>query len=101
VTNNIDITTPVIDTTSQLIPKNTEVVSGTNNIDTQTQIPDTSQSTSQTLNQLENPVTLGWKGLKLKIREGLNSAGPFYTELVSQFGEAVGIADVEPYWNGY
>ncbi|WP_265277825.1 hypothetical protein [Nostoc sp. KVJ3] len=101
VTNNIDITTPVIDTTSQLIPKNTEVVSGTNNIDTQTQIPDTSQSTSQTLNQLENPVTFGWKGLKLKIREGLNSAGRFYTELVSQVGEAVGIADGEPYWNGY
>lgn len=100
-TDNIDITTPVIDTTSQLIPKNTEVVSGTNNIDTQTQIPDTSQSTSQTLNQLENPVTLGWRRLKLKIREGLNSAGRFYTELVSQVGEAVGIADGEPYWNGY
>ncbi|MEH2147572.1 hypothetical protein [Nostoc sp.] len=28
---------------------------------------------------------------------GLDSAGDFYSELVSQLGEAIGIADGEPY----
>ncbi|MEH1853384.1 MAG: hypothetical protein V7L11_17325 [Nostoc sp.] len=32
---------------------------------------------------------------------GLNSAGDFYSELVSKVGEAVGVADGEPYWNAY
>ncbi|MEH1814130.1 MAG: hypothetical protein V7K26_15865 [Nostoc sp.] len=51
--------------------------------------------------QVKNPIAQGWKGLKLKMREGLDSAGRFYSELVSQVGEAIGIADGEPYWNGY
>jgi hypothetical protein len=40
-------------------------------------------------------------GLKLKMHLELDSAGRFYAELVSKVGEAVGIADGEPYWNGY
>ncbi|MEH1906850.1 hypothetical protein [Nostoc sp.] len=75
VTNNINITTPVIDTTPIDIP--------------------------QTVTQVENPQVLGWKGLSLKLRQGLDSASRFYTELVSQVGVAVGVADGEPYWNGY
>ncbi|MCC5670486.1 hypothetical protein LC653_43605 [Nostoc sp. CHAB 5784] len=101
VTNNLDITTPVIDTTSQLIPKNTEVVSGTNNKDIQTQIPDISQSIPLSLNEVESPATLGWKGLKLKMQRGLEGVGSFYSELVSTVGEAIGVADGEPIWNGY
>ncbi|MEH2380837.1 MAG: hypothetical protein V7K27_18460 [Nostoc sp.] len=42
VTNNINITTPVIDTTPLDIP--------------------------QTVTQVENPQVLGWKGLSLKLR---------------------------------
>ena len=72
VTNNIVLPTHVIDTTSQILE---EVVS--------------------------NPQGQAWKGLKLKLQQGLDSAGRFYTELVSKVGEAVGIADGEPYWNGY
>ncbi|QFS52070.1 hypothetical protein GXM_09564 [Nostoc sphaeroides CCNUC1] len=49
----------------------------------------------------ENIAILGWKGLKLKLQLGLNSAGSFYSELVSKVGSAVGVADGEPYWNGY
>ena len=75
VTNNINTTTPVVDTQSIHIP--------------------------QTLTQVENPATLGWKGLSLKLRQGLDSAGKFYSELVSTIGSAVGVADGEPYWNGY
>ncbi|QFS51425.1 plasmid replication protein, CyRepA1 family [Nostoc sphaeroides] len=101
VTNNIVLSTPVIDTTSQLIPKNTDLVSATNNIDITIQLTDTSQSNPLSLNQVESPVTLGWKGLKLKLQQGLDSAGQFYTELVSQVGNAIGVADGEPYWNGY
>ncbi|BBD70188.1 hypothetical protein NIES4072_65540 [Nostoc commune NIES-4072] len=101
VMNNIDITTPVIDTTSQLIPKNTDLVSATNNIDITTQLTDTSQSNPLSLNQVESPVTQGWKGLKLKLQQGMDCAGSFYNELVSTIGEAVGVADGEPYWNGY
>ncbi|MCC5668487.1 DUF3854 domain-containing protein [Nostoc sp. CHAB 5784] len=72
VMNNIVLTTPVIDTTSQILE---EVVS--------------------------SPQGQAWKGLKLKMQQGLDSAGSFYNQLVSSFGEAVGIADGEPYWNGY
>ncbi|WP_339379290.1 plasmid replication protein, CyRepA1 family, partial [aff. Roholtiella sp. LEGE 12411] len=75
VSNNISTTTPVIDTTPQDIP--------------------------QTLTPLESPATHGWKGLKLKMRQGLDSVGQFYSELVSTIGSAVGVADGEPYWNGY
>ena len=69
------ITTPVIDTTPQDIP--------------------------QTLTPVESPVTQGWKGLNLKMRLGLDSAGQFYQQLVSTIGSAVGVADGEPYWNAY
>ncbi|WP_392476561.1 hypothetical protein [Nostoc sp. C110] len=72
VTNNIVLTTPVTDTTSQILE---EVVS--------------------------SPQGQTWKGLKLKLQQGLDSAGQFYQQLVSTIGSAVGIADGEPYWNGY
>ena len=55
----------------------------------------------QTLNEVESPATHGWKGLRLKMRLGLDSVGKFYQQLVSQVGEAVGVADGKPYWNGY
>ncbi|WP_193200582.1 hypothetical protein [Nostoc sp. MG11] len=71
-------------------------MSVTNNIDIQTQISDT-HDIPQTLNE----ATQGWKGLKLKLRQGLESAGRFYTELVSKVGDAVGVADGEPIWNSY
>ncbi len=98
VTNNIVLSTPVIDTTSQLIPKNSDPVSGTNNMELPTLITDT---TSQTLNQVESLATQGWKGLKLKMQQGISCAGSFYSELVSTIGKAVGMADGEPYWNAY
>ncbi|BBD70699.1 hypothetical protein NIES4072_70660 [Nostoc commune NIES-4072] len=101
VNNNIVLSTPVIDTTSQLIPKNTEVVSVTNNIEFPTQVTDTSQSNPLSLNEVESHVNQGWKGLKLKLQQGLDSAGQFYQQLVSTIGSAVGVADSEPYWNGY
>lgn len=75
VTNNIVLTTPVTDTTPIDIP--------------------------QTVTQVENFIAQGWKGLKLKLQQGLDSAGQFYQQLVSTIGEAVGVADGEPYWNGY
>ncbi|MEH2324175.1 MAG: hypothetical protein V7K32_11480 [Nostoc sp.] len=100
VTNNISTTTPVVDTISQ--SQNTEVVSVINNIVLPTQLTDTTpHDIPQTLTQVESPVNQGWKGLKLKLRQGLNSAGQFYSELVSKVGFSVGIADSEPYWNGY
>ncbi len=78
-----------------------DLVSGTNNIELQTLIAGTiSHDIPQTLNQVESPATHGWKGLKLKMRLGLDSVGKFYQHLVSQVGEAVGVADGEPYWNG-
>ncbi|MEH2364758.1 hypothetical protein [Nostoc sp.] len=102
VNNNIVLPTPMIDTTSQLIPKNTDSVSVTNNIEFPTQVTDTTlQGIPQTLNQIESPATPGWKGLKLKLQQGLENAGSFYSELISTIGVAVGVADGEPYWNGY
>ncbi len=78
-----------------------ELVSVTNNKEFPTQVTDTTlQDIPQTLNQIESPATLGWKGLKLKLQQGLDSAGQFYQQLVSTIGSAVGIADGEPYWNG-
>ena len=55
----------------------------------------------QTLNQVESSATYGWKGLKLKMRQGLDSVSKFYQQLVSTIGEAVGVTDDEPYWNAY
>ncbi|MEH1765663.1 MAG: hypothetical protein V7K76_06485 [Nostoc sp.] len=98
VSNNKDIQTPVIDTTSQLIPKNTELVSGTNSIDITTPVIDT---TSHHIPQTSDSEVLEWKGLKLKMQQGLDSVDKFYQQLVSQVGSAVGIADGEPYWNAY
>ncbi|RCJ32574.1 hypothetical protein A6770_41200 [Nostoc minutum NIES-26] len=62
----------------------------------QRQVTDT-HNTSQTSDEAVG----GWKGLRLKLRQGLESAGQFYTELVSKVGDAVGVADGEPIWNGY
>ncbi len=75
VTNNIVLPTPVIDTQSLHIP--------------------------QTLNEAESAVVPAWKGLSLKLRQGLNSIGQFYQQLVSQLGDAIGVADGEPFWNAY
>ncbi|WP_322661137.1 hypothetical protein [Nostoc sp. DedQUE09] len=95
VTNNISTTTPVTDTTSLSISHNTEVVSGTNNIVFATPLSDTAPHTP------ENIAIQRWKGLKLKMRLGLDSVGKFYQQLVSTIGSAVGVADGEPYWNAY
>ncbi|RCJ41885.1 hypothetical protein A6770_35880 [Nostoc minutum NIES-26] len=94
-TNNIDIPTQVADTTS-LTSYNLDSVSVTSNIDIQTQVTDT-LDTPQALDEAVG----GWKGLKLRLRQGLESAGSFYNELVSKVGEAIGVADGEPVWNGY
>ncbi|MEA5504994.1 hypothetical protein VB735_18160 [Halotia wernerae UHCC 0503] len=87
VNNNIDIITPVTDTTSH----NCDLVSVNNNIELQTHVTDT-HDVPQTLTQ-------AWKGLKLRLQQGLESVGQFYQELVAKVGEAVGVADSEPYWN--
>ncbi|MHC5863351.1 hypothetical protein, partial [Nostoc sp.] len=93
--NSISTTTPVTDTTSLSISHNTEVVSGTNNIVFATSLSDTAPHTP------ENIAILRWKGLMVKMQLGLNSAGDFYSELVSKVGSSAGVADNEPYWNGY
>jgi len=71
------------------------LVSVTNNIELQTQVSDTDNTP-----QISDDAVGGWNGLKLKLRQGLESGGSFYQELVSKVGEAVGVADGEPYWNG-
>ncbi len=76
-----------------------ESVSVTNNIELQTQVIDT---TSQILEEVvSSPQGQAWKGLKLKLQQGLDSISSSYSELISKVGEAVGVADGEPYWNGY
>ncbi|MBG1264477.1 hypothetical protein F8S20_38130 [Nostoc sp. BAE] len=35
------------------------------------------------------------------MQQGMNCAGSFYNQLVSTIGSAVGVADGEPFWNGY
>ncbi|WP_256874711.1 plasmid replication protein, CyRepA1 family [Nostoc sp. C057] len=81
---------------------NCDSVSVSNNISTTTPVIDTqSQDITQTFTPVESPTVQGWKGLKLKMRQGLDSVEQFYQQLVSQLGEAVGVADGEPYWNGY
>ncbi|WP_335130169.1 hypothetical protein [Nostoc sp.] len=50
---------------------------------------------------MSSPQEQTWKELKLKMQQGLDSAGSFYSELVSTIGEAIGVADGEPYWNAY
>ncbi|MGF2037314.1 MAG: plasmid replication protein, CyRepA1 family [Nostoc sp. CmiVER01] len=74
---------------------NCESVSVTNNIVLSTPVTDT---TSQTLEEVvSNPQRQAWKGLKLKLQQGLDSIGSSYSELVSKFGETVGVADGEPF----
>jgi Domain of unknown function (DUF3854) len=81
---------------------NRELVSVINNIEFPTQVTGTiSHDIPQTLNQVESPATHGWKGLKLKLQQGLDSIGSSYSELISKVGQAVGVADGEPYWNAY
>ncbi|RCJ37294.1 hypothetical protein A6770_40350 [Nostoc minutum NIES-26] len=75
---------------------NRELVSVTNNIELQTQVSDTHNNP-----QTSDEAVGGWKGLRLKLRQGLESAGQFYTELVSKVGEAIGVANGEPIWNDY
>jgi hypothetical protein len=72
-----------------------ESVSVNNNIVLSTQLTDT------TPHDIPQTLTQGWKGLKLRLQQGLDRAGQFYSELVSKVGEAVGVADGEPYWNAY
>jgi hypothetical protein len=96
VTNNIVLQTQVADTTSLSIPHNSDLVSVTNNIDITTPVTDT-HDIPQTLNEAAQ----GWKGLRLKLRQSLDNAGSFYQELVSTIGDAIGVADGEPFWNGY
>jgi hypothetical protein len=98
-------------TNSQLIIRNSQLkqlrianclVSVSNNIELQTPGIDTTPiHIPQTVTQVENPIAQGWKGLKLKLQQGLDSAGQFYQQLVSTIGSAVGVADGEPYWNAY
>ncbi|WP_337961482.1 hypothetical protein [Nostoc sp. UHCC 0926] len=96
VSNNTSTTTPITDTTSLSISHNTEVVSGSNNnIVLATPLSDTAPHTP------ENIAIQGWKGLKLKLQQGLDSAGQFYQQLVSTIGSSIGVADGEPYWNAY
>lgn len=67
-----------------------DLVSGTNNIVLSTQVIDTTPiDIPHTVTQVKNFIAQGWKGLKLKMREGLDSGGRFYT-LVSL-----------PSWRGY
>jgi hypothetical protein len=68
VTNNIVLPTQGIDTTSQILEK-----------------------------VVPNPQVQAWKGLKLKLQQGLDSAGRFYSELVYKVGFSLGVADGEPY----
>jgi hypothetical protein len=42
-----------------------------------------------------------WAGLKLKLQHELQDAGRFYQEAISEIGEAIGIAEGEPFWNGF
>lgn len=42
-----------------------------------------------------------WSGLKVRLQQGLENAGRFYKETVSEIGQAVGVAEGEPFWNAY
>ncbi|MEH1839941.1 MAG: hypothetical protein V7L20_14515 [Nostoc sp.] len=76
--------------------------SATINIELPTLVTDTkSPDIPQTFTQVSNPATQGWKGLNLKMQRGIENAGYFYHELISKVGNAIGVADGEPYWNAY
>ncbi|MBW4558734.1 MAG: DUF3854 domain-containing protein [Trichormus sp. ATA11-4-KO1] len=81
---------------------NSHLVSPTSNKEMITQLSDTTpEAIPQTLFKGGESVVSGWKGLKLKLRQGLEGVGSFYQELVSKIGDAVGTADSEPIWNQY
>lgn len=48
---------------------------------------------------------MGWTGLKLRLRQGLEVAGSiwsnWYQELSEKFGQAIGVSESEPIFNGY
>ena len=71
-------------------------MSVTNNIDIPTLVSDT-HDIPQTLNE----AALGWQDLKLILWQGQKFADRFYQKLISSCGDAVGVADGEPFWNGY
>ncbi|WP_152591015.1 hypothetical protein [Nostoc sphaeroides] len=96
VNNNKEFPIQITDTIPLSMSAKIDSVSVNNNKEFPIQVADT-HHTLQTLNDAVG----GWKGLKLKLRQGLETAGRFYSELVSTIGVAVGVADGEPYWNGY
>nr|WP_242045813.1 plasmid replication protein, CyRepA1 family [Calothrix sp. FACHB-1219] len=53
----------------------------------------------------DSPPQTRWTGLKLQLRQGLEIAGSiwsdFYRELSERFGQAIGLAENEPFWNAY
>ena len=55
---------------------------------------------SQVSEQTDNHLPL-WVGLKLKLQHGLKDAGRFYQEAISEIGEAIGVAEGEPFWNEF
>jgi Domain of unknown function (DUF3854) len=81
----------------QKVP-NSDLVSLTSNKEMITQLSDTASFAEiPEVSSLDQ----SWKGLKLKLRQGLKDAGNFYQELVSRIGDAVGIVGSEPIWNQY
>ncbi|MBW4689257.1 MAG: hypothetical protein KME40_30240 [Komarekiella atlantica HA4396-MV6] len=68
-----------------------------------TQVIDTTpQDIPQTLDEaVVSDAATRWKGLQVRVQQGLEGAGRFYQELVTKLGKAVGIADGEPVWNQY
>jgi hypothetical protein len=79
VTSNINTSTPIIDTTPHDIP----------------------QTDYEAVVAESSSMSQSWKGLKLKLQQGLENAGKFYQQLVTKVGEAVRVADGEPVWNQY
>ncbi|MBW4457422.1 MAG: DUF3854 domain-containing protein [Nostoc indistinguendum CM1-VF10] len=78
-------------------------VSPTSNKELETQVTDTTLShiPKTSPNVESTAAVVGWKGLRLKMQSGLEDAGKFYQELISTIGDAIGIADSEPIWNGH
>ncbi|MBU7587011.1 MAG: hypothetical protein KAF91_29870 [Nostoc sp. TH1S01] len=62
--------------------------------------PDNNESLHNNEIQTGNQSKL-WTGLKLKLQQGLEDTGKFYQELVDKIGNAIGVADGEPFWNRY
>lgn len=53
----------------------------------------------------DSPSQTRWTGLKLQLRQGIEIASStwsnLYKELLGRFGQAIGIAENEPFWNAY